>query len=117
MLNAQHNCRKNDIEMTFKSDSTVQNQTKNVVCLTKKKTSHSFKKKKKHHTYFSPVFITDHRVGSVHFNIQFYLYVCTDVRYWRDGVPINLCNLTPHIYYGYIFFYPAAARYSQDDMA
>lgn len=47
----------------------------------------------------SHTLLTDHRAGSVHLNILF-TCVCTDVRYWRGGVPINLWSLTPQICYG-----------------
>lgn len=35
------------------------------------------------------------------FTLIFYLYMCTDVRYWGGRVPINLWSPTPQIYCGW----------------
>lgn len=68
-------------------------RTKNVVCLAKKKTAHSFPCKQDHTHTSTPTLsqITEPAV----FTLIFYLYVCTDVRYWSGGgVPINLWSPT-----------------------
>lgn len=116
MLNAQHNCRKNDIEMTFKSDSTVQNQTKNVVCLTKKKTSHSFKKKK-NTTHTSPPSSSQITESAVFTLIFSFIYTCVQMCAIGEMVCPSTCVISHLTFTMDFFFYPAAARYSQDDMA
>lgn len=65
-------------------------RTKNVVCLAKKKTAHSFPCKQDH-THFYPHSITDHRAGSVHFNILFIrMYRCALLeRWWCAHQPVE----------------------------
>ena len=97
-LNVQNKCRNKDIEMKKKKKdgSTLQNQTKNLVCLAKKKVVHSFPCQQDH-TQPLPQTVSQITEPAV-FTLIFYLYVCTDVRYWRGGVPINLWSPTPQVY-------------------
>lgn len=73
-------------------NNTVWNQTKNVSSK-EKNCSHANKITQTHISPPSASQITEPAV----FTFVFYLYVCTDVCYWRGGVPINLWSLYLHL--------------------
>lgn len=88
---AQHKYRNHDTEKKW---TIIQCGIKLKMCPAKKKNcSHANKITQTHISPPSASQITEPAV----FTFVFYLYVCTDVCYWRGGVPINLRSLYLHL--------------------
>lgn len=69
---------------------------KRSLCQGKKKNVHLLPCKRSHAHASPPT--ASQTTEPAAFALMFYSYACTDVRYWRGGVPINLWIQTPHIY-------------------
>lgn len=81
------------------------------------RSSHSFPCKKNPPHILLPHLYHRSESASVYLIFTFIYTLCTDVRYWRGGVHINLCNLIPHLKVTMDMFYTDAACYSYNNLA